>query len=442
VTDRPADDLQRTEAPGMAAPSGPPDAGAATPVKTVAENAWGRVAEDGTVYVRTATGEQVVGSWHTADPNEALAFYGRRYDDLVVQVDLVEKRLESGSASPDDALTVARRVREALVEPQVIGDLEGLTTRVEALEQTVARHREERRRLRAEALEKARTAKEAIAAEAEQIAEGTDWRRGADRLRALLDQWKSLPRLDRATDDVLWRRFSTARTHYTRRRKAHFSEVGERREEARLAKEALVAEAESLAGSTDWNETARKFRDLMTRWKAAGGAPRGIEDQLWGRFRAAQDTFFTARTQALAHRETQFQGNLAAKEALLAEAEALVPVKDWKTARATLRRIQDRWEAVGRVPREAVRGLEARLRRVEEAIRAAERSEWQRTNPAARARAQATVDQLRDSIMELESRLMALQQGGDQQAARDVETALEARRAWLAEAERALEEFR
>jgi soluble cytochrome b562 len=414
----------------------------ATSVRTVAENAWGRVAEDGTVYVRTPSGERVVGSWHTTDPREALAFYGRRYDDLVVQVDLVEKRLESGSASLDDALSVARRVREALAEPQIIGDIPALIARVDALEQTVAQRREERRRQRAEALEQARAAKEAIAAEAEQVAEGVDWRRGADRLRALLDQWKSLPRLDRATDDVLWRRFSTARTHYTRRRKAHFSEVGERREEARLAKEALVAEAESLAQSTDWTETARKFRDLMARWKAAGGAPRGIEDQLWSRFRAAQDKFFTARTQALARRDSELQGNLAAKQRLLAEAEGLVPVKDWKSARASLRNIQDRWEAAGRVPREAARGLEARLRRVEEAIRAAERSEWRRTNPEARARAEATVDQLRRSIEELESRRAGLEQSGDDQAVRDIDTALTTRRGWLAEAEKALEEFR
>jgi soluble cytochrome b562 len=440
VTD--ASDVPPAEAPGMTSPASGADTADATPVGTVAENAWGRVAQDGTVYVRTSTGERVVGSWHTADPSEALAFYGRRYDDLVVQVDLVETRLESGSASLDDALTVARRVREALVEPQVIGDLTALTARVDALEQTVAQRREERRRQRAEALEQARAAKESIAAEAEEIAEGTDWRHGADRLRALLDQWKSLPRLDRGTDDVLWRRFSTARTHYTRRRKTHFSEMGERREEARKIKEALVAEAESLAKSTDWTETARRFRELMTRWKAAGGAPRGIEDQLWSRFRAAQDAFFTARTQALARRDSELQGNLTEKQRLLAEAEALVPVKDWKTARSTLRSIQDRWEAAGRVPREAARGLEARLRRVEEAIRAAERSEWRRTNPEARARAQATVDQLRLSIGELESRRAGLHQSGDDRAVQDIDTALTARRAWLAEAEKALEEFR
>ncbi len=408
---------------------------------TVAENTWGRVAADGSVYVRRATGEQLVGSWQTGDPQEALEFYGRRYDDLMVQVDLVDKRLAAGAASPEDATTVARRVREAIQTPQAIGDIDGLVVRLDALEAEVVRRREERRAARAQALEEAKVAKEAIAAEAEQIAESSDWRRGADRLRALLDQWKTLPRLDRPTDDVLWRRFSTARTHYTRRRKAHFAEVGERREEARSVKEALVVEAESLAGSTEWGETARQFRDLMARWKAAGGAPRGAEDQLWSRFRAAQDAFFAARTEAQSARDSEFAANLAAKEALLVEAEALLPITDWKTARAALRGIQDRWEAAGKVPREAMRPVEARLRKVEDAVRSAEESDWRRTNPEARARAEDTVAQLRSSIQDLEARAVAATAKGDERAVSEAQTALETRRAWLAEAEKALAEF-
>ncbi len=408
---------------------------------TVAENAWGRVTDDGSVYLRRTSGELLIGSWQTGDPQEALEFYGRRFDDLMVQVELVDKRLAAGSASPEDAVTVVRRVRDAIATPQAIGDIDGLVGRLEALESEVARRREQRRAARAQALEEARVAKEAIAAEAEQIAESSDWRRGADRLRALLDQWKSLPRLDRATDDVLWRRFSTARTHYTRRRKAHFAEVGERREEARSVKESLVTEAEALAGSTDWAETARTFRDLMARWKAAGGAPRGVEDQLWSRFRAAQDGFFAARQEAQSARDTEFSANLQAKEALLVEAEALVPVTDWKAARGALRSIQDRWEAAGKVPREAMRSVEARLRKIEDAVRGAEESDWRRTNPEARARAEDTVAQLRSSIEDLEGRAAAATAKGDQRGVSEAEAALDTRRAWLAEAEKALADF-
>jgi hypothetical protein len=411
------------------------------PPPTVAENAWGRVDAAGTVHVRTPEGERVVGSWQADQPEEALAFYGRKYDDLVVQVDLLEQRLRAGSAAPDDAGPVVTRLRAALAEPQVVGDLPGLAARLDAVERQVRERREERRIARAQALEVARTRKEGIATEAEAIAEGEDWRHGADRLRALLDEWKSLPRLERTTDDGLWRRFSSARTHYTRRRKAHFAELGERRERARVVKEGLVVEAEALAGSTEWGPTTRAYRDLMSRWKAAGPAPKPVDDALWRRFRAAQDTFFGARNAAASERDAGERAALETKQALVAEAEALLPVTDWKAAREALRSVHERWEAAGRIPRDSVREVEARLRRVEEQVRSAEQAEWQRTNPEARARAAETVERLLASIADLEAKAAGARERGDERSAARHDEAVQVRREWLAEARRALTDF-
>jgi Domain of Unknown Function (DUF349) len=411
------------------------------PRPTVAQNAWGRVDDHGDVFVRTGDVERKIGSWQVGEPDQALAFFGRKYDDLAIQVDLLEQRLESGAAAPDETQGGVRKLREALVDPHAIGDLALLSQRLDAIEEQVALRRAERRAERAQALEVARRRKEDIAGQAEAIAERDDWRHGADRLRTLLDEWKTLPRLDRATDDLLWRRFSSARTHYTRRRKTHFTEVAERRDQARAVKEEIVVEAESLATSTDWGSTARRYRDLMTRWKEAGPAPKPADDALWRRFRAAQDMFFAARSGDLSKRDTEQQTNLEAKQAMLAEAEALVPVTDWKAARATLRSIHERWETAGHVPREVMRSIEGRLRRVEDAVRAAEQREWRRTNPEARARAELTVAQLRASIADLESQL-AEHATADPEKAKQAEEALVARRSWLEQAERALDEFR
>ncbi|HET6729684.1 MAG TPA: DUF349 domain-containing protein [Jiangellaceae bacterium] len=420
-----------------------PDDPTPAPVRpTVAENEWGRVDDAGDVFVRTGAGERQIGSWQVGEPEQALAFFGRKYDDLVVQVDLLEQRLGSGAAAPDETQAGVRKLREVLVEPHAIGDFTVLSQRLDAIEERIAERRAERRAERAQALDEARVRKEHIAAQAEAIAEGDDWRHGADRLRTLLDEWKSLPRLDRPTDDALWRRFSSARTHYTRQRRAHFADVAERREQARAVKEEILAEAEALADSTDWSATARRFRELMARWKAAGPAPKPADDALWRRFRAAQDTFFTARSSDLSKRDTEQQSNLEAKQALLDEAEALLPVDDWKAARESLRSIHERWEATGHVPRDAMRSVESRLRRVEEAVREAEQSEWRRTNPEARARAEATVTQLRASIADLEKQVAAARERGDTTKAAEADDALSARRSWLAQAERALDEFR
>jgi hypothetical protein len=408
---------------------------------TVAQNEWGRVDAAGDVFVRTADGERQIGSWQVGEPEQALAFFGRKYDDLTVQVDLLEQRLGSGAAAPDETASGVRKLREALVDAHAIGDLAALSVRLDAIEASIAERRAQRRAERAQALDDARARKESIAAEAQTIAEGDDWRHGADRLRVLLDEWKTLPRLDRATDDALWHRFSSARTHYTRRRKAHFSEVAEQREQAKAVKEKILAEAEELADSTDWGPTARRYRELMGRWKAAGPAPKPADDALWRRFRTAQDTFFAARTADLSKRDTEQQTNLEAKQALLAEAEALLPVTDWKAARETLRSIHERWESAGHVPRDAMRSIEGRLRRVEEAVRDAEQSEWTRTNPEARARAEATVEQLRASIAELETQATAARDRDDARRLKEALDALEARRLWLEQAERALDEF-
>ena len=402
---------------------------------------WGRVADDGTVYVRTADGERPVGQMPDATPEEALAFFTKRYDDLAFEVGLLEQRVKAGALGPDEAASSVRQVHATLRDAQAVGDLAGLDARLDALTGTIEAQRERRKAERARKLERARGEKERIATEAEQISAGSDWRNGANRMRELLDEWKALPRLEKPVDDALWRRFSTARTTYTRRRKAHFSELNEKREGARLVKEKLVAEAEALAGSTDWGPTAGKYRDLMREWKAAGPAPRGVDDQLWKRFRAAQDKFFGARDSANAELDREFAANAEKKEALLVEAEKLLPVTDLRTAKEAFRDIAERWDAAGKVPRDRMKELEGRMRRVEQAIRGVEDDEWRRSNPEARARAADTVAQLESSIAELQAKHDKAVAAGNDRKAQEHASALEARRAWLAEAQRALDEF-
>ncbi|WP_020573691.1 DUF349 domain-containing protein [Actinopolymorpha alba] len=410
-------------------------------VSGTAEEPWGRVADDGTVYVRTESGERAVGSWQVGDPEGALAFFRRKYDAIALEVDLLASRVESGILAPDEAQNALRRERRNLENAQAVGNLAALAARLDSLEATIAERRNQRRAERKRQLDEARTVKAAIADEAESLSTGSDWRHGVGRFRELLDQWKALPRLDKATDDELWHRFSSARTAYTRRRKQHFAELNARREDSRQVKEEIAGEAETLADSTDWGRVTSRYRELMQRWKAAGPANRDVEDQLWKRFRAAQDRFFTARNATFAEQEAEFQTNLERKEVLLQEAEALVPARDHRAARDSFRDILRRWDEVGRVPRDSVRAVEARLRRVEEAIRSAEGQEWRRTNPETRARANDTLSQLRASIADLEREVSRARAKGDTSAERKAQEALAARQAWLAEVEKTLDEF-
>ena len=402
---------------------------------------WGRVDADGTVYVRTADGERVVGSFQAGTQEEGLAFYERRYEGLVVEADLLEHRIRDSDAGLKDAGAAIEHLLASVRDAAAVGDLAGLQARVEALPALLTERQAEARVARAKVTAEARAVKDRIVAEAEQIATGSEWRAGGDRLKILLDEWKACARLDRKADDALWSRFSTARSAFTKRRKAHYSELEHTRDAARSAKETLVAEAEALAASQDWGGTAAKYRDLMARWKGAGRASREVDDALWGRFRAAQDAFFAARNGVAAAQDAGQRDNLKIKEALLAEAEALVPVADAKAARATLRAVQERWESAGHVPRDTRGRIESRLAAVEDAVRAAEEALWARTNPAARARAQATVDQLQAAIDGYEKQAAKARAAGNERKAKEATEAAAARREWLAEAEKNLAEF-
>ena len=311
-----------------------------------------------------------------------------------------------------------------------------------ALLPVIAAQRAARRAERSRQQEETRAAKEQFVLEAERLAAGNDWRGGVNRFRALLDQWKALPRLDRATDDELWHRFSTARTAYTRRRKAQFAKENEAREAARIIKEQLVTEAEAVSGSTDWGPTTGAYRDMMARWKAAGPAPRGVDETLWKRFRAAQDTFFAAKQATLNAQDTELRANAEAKEALLVEAEALLPVRDPGATKAAYRDILRRWSAIGKVPRDSIRPLDGRLRAVETAINEAESERWRRTNPETRARAEDTAAKLEAQIDALEQRAAKAEARGDTRAAQEAAQSAATYREWLAQAQRAASDFR
>lgn len=404
---------------------------------------FGRVDADGTVYVRTADGERSVGQVPDVSPDEALAFFVRRYENLVVEVNNLENRVASGAASPDEARRVTKTLRASVMNANAVGDLDALAARLDALLPKLDEAAEARRQARKQAAEEALAAKEAMVAEAEALAAGTDWRRGVDRFRALLEQWKALPRVDRATDDALWHRFSSARTAYTRRRKAQFAEVAEVREAARKAKEKIIAEAEQIASSTDWGATAAEFRDLMARWKAAGAAPRAVDEKLWQRFRALQNQFFDARTAAQNATDAEHEANLRAKEAMLAEAEAgLLPVTDLATAKEQFRDFLSRYNEIGHVPRNAIRGLDNRVRALESAIREAEDEEWRRTDPEARKRAEDTIAMFTSHIAKLEEKLAAAEAKGDQRAIKDASDSIATYTSWLEQAQATLDEFK
>ncbi|HZB51653.1 MAG TPA: DUF349 domain-containing protein, partial [Mycobacteriales bacterium] len=344
-----------------------------------ASNEWGRVDTDRTVYVRTAAGERAIGSWHAGSPEDGLAHYARRYDDLATEVALLESRLQSGAGDPKSTLTHAAALRASLDTAAVIGDLAALDKRLAALDTAAQAKLQEAGAAKAAARAAAAAAKEKLVLEAEELAHSSQWKATGDRFRAIVEEWKAVRGVDRKSDEQLWKRFAAARDTFTRRRGSHFASLDEQRGLAKARKEALAAEAEALADSTDWGPTAARLKSLMNDWKAAGRASKEAEEQLWTRFRAAQDKFFARRNEIFSERDAEQLANQRTKEALIAEAEALDPAADLRGAQARLRDIQERFDAVGHVPREAMRTLDNRMRAAEQRVREAADSDWKRS---------------------------------------------------------------
>lgn len=409
---------------------------------------FGRVAEDGTVYVRTSQGEKAVGSYPGKTNEEALAYFVRKFEALASEVALTAARITSGAMVPEDAHEAVKRLRQQVRELNGVGDLDALANSVDQIEPLIEGHREayEAKKAQEAAAKAARreqilVEKEKIVAEAESLALSESWKATGDRLKSLLEEWKAAPRLDKKTDGDFWKRFSASRNKFDKRRRTHFAALEATASVVSDAKKSIVEEAEKLATSTDWVATARRFKALMDSWKAAGRGKKADDTKLWNRFKAAQDQFFAAKNADLEKREVSMAANLVKREELITQIEALVPFTDVKDAKSKFRDLMRTWEKIGITNRDKRAALDARVAVVEDAIKSAEAEIWRKTDPAAKARAAEVVTQLKESIESYKKAATKAQAAGNDKKAKEALESAEARTVWLAEAEKHLAEF-
>lgn len=433
--------------PAAAAPAAAP--APVVPATSLAEaSRWGRVEGDGHVFLTIDGEEQPVGQYPGVSNDEALAYFARKFDDILAQIVLLEQRVSSKAPSTDMQKTVTH-LREQLAERNMVGDVRAAEARLDTLSEQV-KELEKTEKAEHDAVRAAElAAREAIVAEAESIS-GQDpsqiqWKTSSARMNELFESWKTAQksgvRLGRSNEDALWKRFRAARTVFDRHRRAYFSQLDSNNSAAKAAKEKLIAEAEALSSSTDWGYAAGEYRRLMDDWKASPRASRKDDDALWARFRAAQDVFFTNRQAANEEIDQEYAANLTVKEALLAEANAILPVKDLAAAKKALQSVRDRWEEAGKVPRADMGRIEAGLRKVEDAVRHAEEENWQRSNPETKARTNSALSQLEAAIAGLQEDLAKAEKVGDQRKIKAAKEALDARQAWLDQIQRSASEL-
>ena len=397
---------------------------------------WGRVDETGTVFVREATGEREVGQYPDGSPEEALGYFQRKFTELAGQVTLIEQRIKRGTPASDVAKTIAT-LKTTLSTANAVGDLAALTRRLDALEGAVTELTEKISAETKALTDAALIEREALVVEVETLAAHdpakAQWKQVSATLDDIFARWQLQqqdgPRLSKNESNELWKRFRAARTIIETNRKAFFSELDSVHKDARVKKTALAERAEALVPSG--LDGIPAYRTLLEDWKIAGRAGKKFDDALWLRFKTAGDALYSAKSEVEAQDNEEFSANLELKLALLTEAEPLIELTDRAKARDALLSIQRRWDAIGKVPREQVRPIEDRLRKVEAAVKKREDDHWNTSNPERVARAEGLVGQLHDAIAKLESELETAKAGTDKRKIDEAQEALDARKAWL-----------
>ncbi|MFM6975081.1 MAG: DUF349 domain-containing protein [Agromyces sp.] len=398
---------------------------------------WGRVDENNTVFVREGDTWREVGQYGDVSPEEALAYFVRKFEDLAAQVNLLEARAKRGAPAKDIAHAAAA-LSEQVVGAHAVGDLAALQARLTALQESLTELSDAQRAEAEAAKEQAVVERTAIVEAIESLAASdpskVQWKTAGARVDELFAQWqqhqKTGPQLPKSVANDLWKRFRTARATIDSQRRAFFGELDSARKEAKSAKSALITKAEALANRGADGIPA--YRALLEEWKKAPRAGKKLDDALWAQFKAAGDVLYAAKAEVDQIENVEFSENLAAKRELLTEAKPILELTDVEAARAALRTIQSKWDQIGKVPRDAIRSIEDELRKIEAHVKGLADAAWARTDPEKVARAEGLAGQLQDAIAELKAEIAAAESAGNAAKASELRDALAAREAWLA----------
>ena len=409
---------------------------------------FGRVGEDGTVYVITPTGDRAVGSYPGKSADEALAYFVKKFEMVASEVALLAARIRSGAMVPSDAQEAVNKLRTQISDLNGVGDLATLSASLEKIPALITEHEGAyQARKAAQAAERelrkneATAIKEKIVAEAESLIDSVAWKVTTARLKVLLEEWKKAPRLDKKIDAALWKRFSSSRNKFDKRRRTHFASLDSEHKKVAAIKEVIVKEAEALANSKEWLVTANKYKSLMDQWKASGRGKKSTDTVLWTRFKSAQDTFFAAKNADMEKRKGSMIENLAKREAMIVEFEAILPITDFKSAKKKFYDLMGKWQKIGMTDRKKRAAFDARIKKIEDEISDLERNHQRKSDPSAKAQASKVVQGLAEAIENYEKQAAKAEAAGQTAKAMVAREAAAARRAWLEQAEKGLTEF-
>ncbi|MCF0205813.1 MAG: DUF349 domain-containing protein [Bacteroidales bacterium] len=190
---------------------------------------------------------------------------------------------------------------------------------------------------------------EAMVAEEALPTTGKDWIAVSQKVLELQAIWKTIGMVPSTVNNEIFQRFRASCNKFFDKKKEFFDNVSSNLEENLRRKTELCETAESLQESTDWKKTTEIFYDLQKQWKEIGPAPKKYSDQIWGRFRAACNKFFDAKSRYYSNIEAEHQMNLDKKENLITEVKAFVPSDNQADNIEKIKAFRTRWSEIGYV---------------------------------------------------------------------------------------------
>ena len=402
----------------------------------MSEHIQSRVDEHGNVFVVDVNGERLIGQYPDVTPEEAIAFFERKFNDTNSSLVIIEQRLKR-KASTKELSESLRKVQKAVEEKAGIGNYDALQIRIDAVQQNIAQLAESETAEKSLAVEKARAEREKIVSDIEKIAAQDpakiQWKKTTADVDKLFASWQNLqktgPRLPKAEADELWKRFRTARQTLDKLRRNFFASLDSQSKEAKSAKEELIAQAEKLDATS--SSSVSSYRELLEKWKKAPRAGKKADDALWDRFKAVGDKLYQAKKEADTAEDESYAGNLDVKLEILAEAETLISSSDPVAARSELNKLQKKWEKAGKVPRVHFKSTEDRMKKVELAVKKLEEQHWQDSNPEKIARSQGLAGQIEEKIDKLKAELSVAQKDNNTSKIAELESAIATQKEWL-----------
>ena len=248
-------------------------------------------------------------------------------------------------------------------------------------------------------------AKEKLISRAEQLATTTDWKKGGEEFKSLLTEWKAVGRGEKSADAAQWERFKAAREKFNSARSAYFEKRQREWASNKAAKERIVSQAESLAGSSDLRSASEQMRRLGEEWKQVGPCEKGDNDRLWARFNQARTRLRDRKQQDFEKRQREWASNKAAKESLIYQMSLLVNYNDYRAAKDQARQLDTQWRAIGPCAKEDRDRLWQQYKSAKDQLFEAAKRAGEQRKAEARQRAQERVWRLEEQLRNVENAL-------------------------------------